>query len=116
MNDFGFTPTTLYFISNVKGVIPKSSDVYDPNDPWFGNTNLRDNYKEGTCDGGDLTGFEDIDWVYANHGKYDLRMAYLKCEDGKIVPSVTFGDCHIDLVSPVTKKPYCFHTEASSYA
>ncbi|CAD8085019.1 unnamed protein product [Paramecium sonneborni] len=115
-NDFGFTPTTLYFISNKQGVLPKANDIYDPNDPWFGNSNLKENYKDGTCTGTNLEGYEDIDWVYANHGKFDLRMAYLKCEDGKIVPNLEFGECHVNLISPVTKKPYCYTTEASSYA
>lgn len=43
-------------------------------------------------------------------------MVYLKCEAGKVVPNIEFGECHVNLISPITKKPYCFHTEASSYA
>lgn len=27
---------------------------------------------------------ETIDWIYANHAKYDLRMSYIECKDGKL--------------------------------
>lgn len=27
-----------------------------------------------------------------------------------------WGECKINLISPVTKRPYCFTTEASAYA
>lgn len=47
--------------------------MFDPNDPWFGNSNLKKSYPDGKCTGSDLEGHEQIDWIYANHGKYDLR-------------------------------------------
>lgn len=43
-------------------------------------------------------------------------MVILKCENGKIVSNMEWGDCNIDLISPVTKRPYCYHTEASCYS
>ncbi|CAD8189747.1 unnamed protein product [Paramecium pentaurelia] len=115
-NDFGFTPSSLYFLLNKQGVLPKYNDLYNPKDPWFGNSNLRESYPNGVCEGTDLIGQEDIDWIYPKHGAHDLRMALLKCENGKIVSNMEWGDCNIDLISPVTKRPYCYHTEASSYS
>ncbi|CAD8071160.1 unnamed protein product [Paramecium primaurelia] len=115
-NDFGFTPQSLLFLLNKQGVIPKYNDIYDPRDPWFGNSNLRELYPNGVCEGTHLRGSTDIDWIYAKHGAYDLRMTLLKCENRKIVSSIEWGQCNIEMISPVTNKQYCYHTEASSYA
>lgn len=40
----------------------------------------------------------------------------LECRDGKIAMASEWGECAFDMISPVTKKPYCFSTEASNYA
>ncbi|CAK77664.1 unnamed protein product (macronuclear) [Paramecium tetraurelia] len=115
-NDFGFTPQSLLFLLNKEGVIPKYNDIYDPSDPWFGNSNLRDLYPNKICEGTQLKGSQEIDWIYAKHGAYDLRMTLLKCENGQIVSSIEWGSCNIEMISPVTNRPYCYHTEASNYA
>jgi sodium/potassium-transporting ATPase subunit alpha len=39
MNDYGFPPSTLFFLSNEDGFKPKDDDVYNPSDPYKGNTN-----------------------------------------------------------------------------
>jgi sodium/potassium-transporting ATPase subunit alpha len=31
-------------------VLPKLTDVYDPSDPWLGNTNLKDLFPDGKCE------------------------------------------------------------------
>jgi sodium/potassium-transporting ATPase subunit alpha len=43
-------------------------------------------------------------------------MVLLKCENGRIVSNMEWGECKINLISPITKRPYCYHTEASMYA
>ena len=40
------------------GVLPTGTDVFDPNDPWFGNSNLKTSYPDGKCEGTDLEGHE----------------------------------------------------------
>lgn len=62
--------------------MPKENDVFDPNDPWFGNSNLRDIYFDDKCNG-DFPDdkVEEVDWIFAKHSKLDLRMAYLECKD-----------------------------------
>lgn len=76
----------MLYIGLRKTVLPKVDDVFDPSDPWFGNSNLRRIYDKGDCDGDFPEGeIEDVDWIYANHAKLDLRMAYLECKDNKIV-------------------------------
>lgn len=117
MYDFGFYPSDLLFIGVRETVLPKDTDVYDPNDPWFGNSNLKRIYKDGKCDGEFPSDeVEEIDWIYANHAKLDLRMAYIECKDGKLEEVFKWAPCNVNLVSPYTKRPYCYSTEASNYA
>ena len=59
---------------------------------------------------------ETIDWIYANHAKHDLRMAYIECKDGKLQQPFEWAPCDIDLISPYSARPYCYSTEASNYA
>lgn len=100
-----------------KTILPHVNDVFDPNDPWFGNSNLKRIYGENKCDGDfSENEIEDVDWIYANHAKLDLRMAYIECKDNKLVQSFEWAPCNVDLVSPYTKRGYCFTTEASNYA
>ena len=40
MNDYGIRPATLFFLNPEKGYYPKDSDVYNPNAPNNGNTNV----------------------------------------------------------------------------
>ena len=38
------------FLSSLNGVIPNNNDIYDPESPWLGNSNLRESYiQSGTC-------------------------------------------------------------------
>lgn len=39
MNDYGFRPDCLLFLNSETGYFPKSTDVYNPNLPNFGNSN-----------------------------------------------------------------------------
>lgn len=40
----------------------------------------------------------------------------VECKDGKLIPAVEWSECLFDMISPVTKKTYCYSTEASNYA
>ncbi|CAD8101580.1 unnamed protein product [Paramecium primaurelia] len=114
--DFGFYPSNLLYIGIRKTILPKTNDIFDPNDPWFGNTNLKELYKDGVCTEFPESKSEEVDWIFANHSKLDLRMAYLECKDGKIQQSFEWAQCTVNLVSPYTNRPYCYTTEASNYA
>ncbi|CAD8185836.1 unnamed protein product [Paramecium octaurelia] len=115
--DFGFNPQDLLFIGVRETILPKTGDQYDPTDPWFGNSNLKRIYENGKCDFPfPEEEIEEIDWIYANHAKLDLRMAYIECKDGELKEVFQWAPCSVNLVSPYTKRPYCFTTEASNYA
>ncbi|CAK59780.1 unnamed protein product (macronuclear) [Paramecium tetraurelia] len=114
--DFGFYPSNLLFIGIRKTILPKINDVYDPQDPWFGNTNLKEIFQDGTCTEFPESEVKEVDWIFANHSKLDLRMAYLECKDGKIQQLFEWAQCTVNLVSPYTNRPYCYTTEASNYA
>ena len=39
LNDYGFKPHTLPFLNFLTGFYPLDSDIYNPNEPNFGNSN-----------------------------------------------------------------------------
>ena len=41
LNDFGFTLSGLFYLNNLKGIIPGAGDFYDPNAANLGNSNLK---------------------------------------------------------------------------
>ena len=82
MNDFGFEPLSLPGLALVKGYSHKDGDMYDPTDPFFGNTNIKG------CDGNTVKtdgSYEIPDWLYLKNLHTDLRMFYVKCSGGKLV-------------------------------
>jgi hypothetical protein len=105
-NDFGFPPASLQFIANANLVVPKTTDVYNPTSPTFGNSNLNTD----SCS----NNMEMIDWIYSLHGAYDLRLAAVECHiiGGKPVYShvIDFGTCNIQQISPATNLPACYTT------
>lgn len=38
MNDYGFSPSSLFGLALEPGVVPNESDVYNPDAPFSGNT------------------------------------------------------------------------------
>jgi sodium/potassium-transporting ATPase subunit alpha len=65
MNDYGFRPSTLFFLDPEIGYFPKASDVYNPNLPHNGNTNFgNDNFKD------------KMEWLKTDAGGVDLRLFY----------------------------------------
>ena len=128
MNCFGFSPGALVRLASQPYFSHNPGDTYDPRQPFFGNTNVQ-------CVEGVLTYFEDygrdhrekdnlhgvnIDWLYTLDQDQDLRMGFLKlngpCAPENIVPTIAFEECKVMQISPVSKRPVCYSTEALKYA
>lgn len=119
MNDFGFPPFQLVFSNGIFIFDHADQDIYNPTDPFFGNSKLKaanptncEAYKGGT---------ELIDWLYMKQGKSDLRMSALVCTSTGINtvafrPFFSFGTCNVQQISPYSNRPVCFTTEAVKYA
>lgn len=106
-------------------------DVYDPNVPYYGNTNLKANCSDGNnyldfidpdTEGVDLGGTGDgkvLDWLFTVHMDQDLRMGFVEidCDSNlKVKQSITFGECLVFQISPISNRPVCYTTEALKYA
>jgi len=79
MYDFGFLPMSLPGLALVKGYEHKEGDMYDPNHPTLGNTNVKSCTTSLTIDA-DVEP-EIPDWLFLGSIKTDLRMSYLKCDE-----------------------------------
>ncbi len=76
MNDFGFTMSQLWYLNGVTGVLPNDTDVYDPDSPTLGNSNLN----MSDCEvGNSMIGSDVVDWLYVKDSLKDLRMFYVEC-------------------------------------
>lgn len=64
MNDYGFRPITMMFMAIEKGYYPHPDDVYDPNQPNFGNRQY--GYDKTT-----------IFWDGSTDSYVDLRLFYV---------------------------------------
>lgn len=84
VNDFGFLPGELNGKASIKIVQHKNTDVYNPTDPYFGNSNLAEKYN-GRCPNAGDKDYELLDWVYNVHAAQDLRMIALSCSDSNNV-------------------------------
>lgn len=118
MNDFGFPPFQLLFSNGIFIRNHADEDVYNPTDPFFGNSRLKA-ANLSTCDGF-KEGGELIDWLYMKQGKSDLRMSALVCNSGAsgiyFTNFFSFGNCNVQQISPYSNRPVCFTTEAVKYA
>jgi hypothetical protein len=65
MNDYGFRPLSLVFLSDQTGYYPDPEDIYNPNLPNFGNRNFGDPTKAG-----------QISWGMNYQETTDLRLFY----------------------------------------
>lgn len=114
--DFGFTPAELNMKSSINIIIPGSADVYNPTDPYYGNSVLAKSAMSGDC-----PPTESIDWIYTKHAHIDLRMSALRCtknSNGTVSISPifnTWGDCRVYQLSPFSNMPVCYSTEAIKY-
>ena len=136
MLDFGMN---VYQMFNVilKPYYPHNpSDVYDPNHPFLGNTNVKigadptennevaielinssntkgrlqnDEWKEGP---------RILDWLFTVHLEQDLRMGFLELNEAKngVIENINWTPCRVYQVSPISHRPVCYSTEALKYA
>lgn len=124
-DEFGFSPSILNRIVTVPFLHHNRDDVYDPNDKFFGNSNVK-------CDGGDLVlidGFGKtslssgsvsgnvLDWLFTTDQEQDVRMGYLdsNCPTGA-KEVFDWGDCEVFQISNISNRPVCFSTEALKFA
>lgn len=126
MYDFGFNAYDLFYVVLKQYYPHNPTDVYDPTHKFLGNTNVKivdnelrliDANKAGTlsdssiADGGRL-----VDWLFTNHIDQDLRLGYLKVENGQATGSLNFVGCQLRQVSPISRRPVCYSTESLKYA
>jgi sodium/potassium-transporting ATPase subunit alpha len=78
MYDFGFRPADLNWKASLSIVEHAQSDVYNPTDPFFGNSNLQSHYSLKCPTIGDPN-LHVLDWIYNKHASQDLRMTALNC-------------------------------------
>lgn len=65
MNDYGYTPISLFGLSSEEGYFPAEDDIYNPNAMNKGNSNYgNDNFKD------------TLSWNYATDGQVDVRLFY----------------------------------------
>ena len=120
------------FYSVLKNYYPHNkSDIFDPNHPFFGNTNVKVVTEGGSTtiklidsespgiphDSDDMAGPRLVDWLFTTHLDQDLRMGYLLLNDSnKIVSNIDWNPCQIYQISPISNRPVCYSTEALKYA
>ena len=100
MYDYGFAPSNIWFLAlSTEGTQPKSTDVYNPQSPYNGNTNVGNKEYDGI----------KIDWTYTDNAKYDLRVYFWRIKD--------WAPCRYpDDRSSVTGDKVCYTTEGLKYA
>jgi sodium/potassium-transporting ATPase subunit alpha len=134
LNDYGMAPSTTFFLALERGILPKNSDMYNPNLDNNGNTNWK-----YTPQGGSQVvyntnpqgtpgepGYDDkargiaLDWNGFKHKQVDWRLFYVNR------PASSWTSCRWDpnstdipaffRISSVTGIQICYTTEALRYA
>jgi sodium/potassium-transporting ATPase subunit alpha len=109
LNDYGIRPTSLLFLALEEGYYPENRDVYDANQPNFGNTNF-----------GKEENYASLFWDGNTDSEVDLRLfqsfrnkdEWSKCRwDPKDESIPRFWR-----ISDVTDKQICYTIEANKYA
>jgi sodium/potassium-transporting ATPase subunit alpha len=113
MNDFGLSPFQLVFSNGIFLLNHGDQDVYNPTDPYFGNSKLR-TAGYTNCNDFNNAG-ELVDWLYMKQAKSDLRMSALICTanpaGGVYYRNFfTFSSCNVQQISPYSNRPVCFTT------
>lgn len=132
-SNFGFAPHTIVRLVGKAYIHHNPNDVFNPNAPFFGNTNVqcsptgRITYIENTLHRdntttGNVDGFT-LDWLFTTDKDQDVRMGFLElndpdapCSQYNIKLLKDYKSCEIHQISPVSKRPVCFSTEALKYA
>jgi len=73
-----FLPGELNGKASINVVRHAAQDVYNPTDPFFGNTNLATKYST-SCPKMGNSDYVLLDWVYTQDAFQDLRMTALNC-------------------------------------
>ena len=130
--NFGFAPHTIVRLVGKAYIHHNPQDVFDPSAPFFGNTNAQ-------CSGNKITFISNIDdkdetstnnvdgmvldWLFTTDKDQDVRMGFLEllnpdlpCAPDNIRMLKTYEECEIFQISPVSKRPVCYSTEALKYA
>ena len=128
MFDFGMNVRSMFFVI-LKDYYPHNiTDVYDPNHPTLGNTNIKvENGKlrllneeaaGAYVDSQDKAGPRLVDWLFTKHIEQDLRLGYIQYDQasGLVKENVTWSPCRVYQVSPISFRPVCYTTEALKYA
>jgi len=114
MYDFGFLTKTLPALALLEGWTHNEGDMWDPDHPTLGNTNVKG------CTDGEIQAEVDSsipDWLFLRDLTTDLRMVYLKCDaKDQVVPYHEWGECHVKQLSTFSLVPVCYTTEALKYA
>lgn len=122
---YGFSYTGLLKMTHLKGhTFPHENDVFNPLLPNLGNSNLGNPFDpDYNCNNFNDSNGEapklNIEWLWMNDAKYDLRMTYVKCNTGtkRFETSVSWEKCLDEsTISPVTNTRVCYGTEALKYA
>lgn len=118
LNDYGFIPGGLVQLTNVKGILPGLSDVYNKNDKFKGNTNafLYENSDYLGIEGTQLDDLvvkrKTVDFLSELENDYDMRVMLYTLEEGS-----TWGDCYYpDARSYSGNSQVCYSVEAIKHA
>jgi len=127
MSDFGFPFTTTIGLSTFHGYHYNTGDIYNSQDPYFGNTALKN---AGVCDNGvdgigagTAPGNYGPDWIFSGDVSTDLRMVFVKCArdftgqlTGGLASSITWGTCQTPQISGFNHIPVCYTPNVIRYA
>jgi magnesium-transporting ATPase (P-type) len=111
--DYGFNPSTLFFLANREGYQPAETDLYDPTQPNSGNTQW------GTA-AGRPDDRDTLNWDGTKDMNVDARLFYGDLPASSWLPCRwTPGDETIPqfwTISRVSGTQICYSTEALKYA
>ena len=109
LNDYGIRPTSLLFIALENGYYQEDSDVYDPDQPNYGNSNFgkSSNYAALFWDGNTDTQL-DLRLFYSFRQKNDWSKCRWDPKDESYPRFWSYSD--------VTDKQICYTVEANKYA
>jgi len=132
MFDYGMNVYQLFGIILKEYYPHHGSDVYDPNHPFLGNTNVKvdgdtirliDQNVPGINIKDTVNGKEEnvaklLDWLFTLHLHQDLRMGFLKINAAKngADHNVNWSPCRVYQISPLSNRPVCYSTESLKYA
>jgi len=112
LNDYGFRPQTLFFLSSQEGIFPESTDVYNP-----ANDDASGVYGNSNAPGGKK---EQLAWNLTKDGDVDARLFYYKEEPSSWV-KCRWAPNDTDVPafwrqSWITNNQICYTTEALKFA